>query len=484
MSYFLGVDLGSSSSRAVLFDDNGEIVLHASHKVTLHRHSEGYAEHDPVQLLDSVTRVVHQVLSAVEKQQLGQVSACGIATQRSTVLAWHRNGNALSPALSWQDVRAQGLLEKLKPHAQQIRQLTGLPLTAYYSAGKMNWLLHNAERVKHCDRSELRLSPLVSYLLYHLVENRPYLIDFSNAQRTQLFALDSMTWSERLCNWFDVEKHLLPECMPMVADYGRLVQAGIPVKAVCGDQNAAIFGMGVLQPDVALVNIGSGAFILRELDYFSRSATQLTGIAYADIDTVSYMREATINGAGNALKWAADQWHIENLLQSLPGWLQTVRQPPVFINAVGGLGTPWMQGGIQSSFVGNGHYSAAERVVAVIESIVFMLCVNIELMVAEAPLRKLQVSGGLSELDGLCQKLSDLSNIEVERTTITEATARGVAWLAAGRPEHWNILDSSKDETCMVFMPQQDEMLQARYQLFKMEIKHMLAKEQLPEPGQ
>ncbi len=484
MSHFLGVDLGSSSSRAVLFDGNGEIVLHATQKVSLHRYAAGYAEHDASKLLDSVINVIHQVLSSVENQQLKPVAACGIATQRSTVLAWNGNGDTLSPALSWQDVRAESLLKRLKPHEQQIRQLTGLPLTAYYSAGKMNWLLHNSDSVKQYDRNQLRLSPLVSYLLFHLLENRPYVIDYSNAQRTQLFALDALAWSDQLCDWFEVEKHLLPECMPMITDYGRLADTGIPVTAVCGDQNAALFGTGALQQDVALVNIGSGAFILRELEHFSSSTSQLTGIAYSDSNSVSYMREATINGAGNALKWATDQWRIDNLLQSMPGWLQDVRQPPVFINAVGGLGTPWMQGDMQSSFVGSGHYSDAEMIVAVIESIVFMLCVNIELMVAEAPLRKLHVSGGLSELDGLCQKLSSLSRIEVERSNITEATARGVAWLAAGRPENWNIASSSTHETSMVFAPLEDETLLARYDIFKTEIKRMLGNNQLSEPGQ
>jgi len=484
MNYYLGVDQGSNSSRAVLFDNNGKVVANASQKVTLNRSNTGCVEHDAGQLLDTVTRVIQQVLSGLDKKQLEQVAACGIASQRSTVLAWDVNGRALSPALSWQDVRAENLLEKLRPHEQEIRRLTGLPLTAYYSASKMHWLLSESDSVKQCAHDELRLSPLMSYLLFHLVENKPYVIDFSNAQRTQLFELDSLTWSQRLCHWFDVDQRLLPECMPMCADYGQLAGTRIPLTAVCGDQNAAMFGIGAVDRGVALVNLGSGAFILRELDQFSNSTDQLTGIAYSDSNHVSYMREATVNGAGNALNWAEQHWHIEHLFDRLPRWMKQVDQAPVFINSVGGLGTPWMQAGLHSSFIGNGNYTDAEKVVAVIESIVFMLQVNLELMTAQAPLKRLRVSGGLSKLDGLCQKLSNLSGYELERANVIEATARGVAWLAAGRPRNWNIVESEKGEECMRFVPQQDETLQARYQLFKTEIQRIINDVQHAGTGQ
>ncbi len=473
-SYYLGVDQGSHSSRAVLFDRSGAVVESAAQKVTLNRYNAGRVEHDAGQLLDTVTGVIRQVLSCLDGRQLQQVSACGIATQRSTVLAWDAGGRALSPALSWQDVRADALLKKLMPHEREIRRLTGLPLTPYYSASKMNWLLSHSDSVRQCAASELRVSPLISYLLFHLLDNRPYEIDYSNAQRTQLFALDSLDWSGRLCNWFGVDARLLPECMPIRANYGKLADTHIPVTAVCGDQNAAMFGIGALEPGVALVNIGSGAFVLRELDQFSISTSQLTGIADADTNRVSYMREATINGAANALSWAQQQWHLDDLLGRLPVWMQQVNAPPVFINAVGGLGTPWMQGGIQSSFIGDRDYSNAEKAVAVIESIVFMIQVNLELMTAEAPLKSLRVSGGLSNQDGLCQKLSNLSGFGIERSDVTEATARGVAWLAAGRTENWSIAGADRDAASTRFVPQQDERLQARYQMFKTEMKRIV----------
>jgi glycerol kinase len=348
----------------------------------------------------------------------------------------------------------------------------------------MNWLLRHSTAVRQHGYSTLRLSPLVSYLLFHLVEDSPYVVDYSNAQRTQLFALDTLTWSQRLCQWFDVDKNCLPECLPMSTRYGQLCDSGVPVMAVCGDQNAAMFGVGVLQQGEVLINIGSGAFVLRELGKFSSSINQLTGIASADIDSVSYMREATINGAGNALSWAQQQWQVDDLFDRLPHWLETVKQPPVFINTVGGLGTPWMCSGASPGFVVNGNYSAGEKIVAVIESIVFMIQVNLELMAAEAPLKRLRVSGGLSNQDGLCQKLSNLSGLVVERSQVTEATARGAAWLAAGRPGSWNSKDNEAGMTCRKYLPRQDEALDSRYQLFKAEMKRITRDSQTGGTGQ
>ena len=477
MSYFLGIDQGSHSSRAVLFDDDGELVTQAVQPIAPKRPCPDCIEYEAIALLHSVETVVKRVLEHVWAENGEQVVACGIATQRSTVLAWDVNGNALSPALSWQDVRAQSVVQRLRPNEQTIRQLTGLPLTPFYSASKMNWLLHQAEPVKQCEVRNLRLTPLVSYLLFHLLDNKPYVIDYSNAQRTQLFDVAALTWSRRLCDWFGIDISRLPLCKPMCAKYGTLAETEIPVTAVCGDQNAAMFGIGNLQQGVALINIGSGAFVLRELKCYSESLTHITGIAMANTSRISYMREATINGAGNALSWAENRWGVDKLADKLPEWLQVVTEPPVFINAVGGLGTPWMRGDIESHFVGNGEHAIAEKAVAIIESIVFMIQVNLEIMKAEAPLETIRVSGGLSNLDGLCQKLSDISGLDVERSHVAEASARGVAWLAAGRPENWNI--TTADETRPVsFTPGASEPLQRRYRVFKSELERILGASQ------
>ena len=470
MNGYIGIDQGSHSSRAVLFNENGEILSAATQAIDLVTH-DNHAEHDAQQLLVSIKTVINQLLSDLDPGTLASIKACGLATQRSTMLAWDSSGQALSPALSWRDTRAAEQVKSLTDQSKEIHRLTGLPLAPYYSASKMRWLLeHNAD-VSACSEKNLRLSPLASYLLFNLLDEKPCLIDFSNAQRTQLFDVKLRDWSQQLCEWFGVDRKYLPACKPMCSSYGTLAGTNIPVTAVCGDQNAAIYGAGEFNSSVALINLGSGAFVLRQLPKYIHSDSQLTGISYAEDHKVHYIREATVNGAGNALTWATSELGIHHDPESLNKWLSEVTTPPLFINTIGGLGTPWMRDDIPPVFVGGTDNSDAEKCVAILESIVFLIQMNLDLMITELSIDGLRVSGGLSRLDGLCQKLSSLSGLELVRTESAEATARGVAWLAAGRPEGW-----SSVATIDVFHPLDDTSLKQRYKRFQQELNSRLEK--------
>ncbi len=451
---FLGVDQGSHASRALLFDERGNEVASAYEDVNLNRLKDGCVEQNAVQLITSVKNVINKVLQSVKA---GHIAGCGIATQRSSVLSWNTEGVARSPVLSWQDVRGSELVTALQPHGANIQNISGLPLSAHYGASKMRWLLDNIPAGGDTS-NHIHLSPLVSYLLYHLLDTKPCLVDHSNAQRTQLMDINTLDWSARLTQWFGVPEQLLPECIPIVADYGVLAASGIPVTAVCGDQNAALSGAGRLSENTALVNLGSGAFVLRTLSENRPSKNQLSSVAYSDDKTVQYVREATINGAGSALAWLGNKYHIDRIQERLPEWLKTVDKPLLFINTIGGLGSPWWRQDIEADFIGEDQGNEGALVIAVVESIIFMVRANLDLMMSESPLTKLRVSGGLARLDGLCQKLANLCALPVERGDITEATARGVAWLAAGRPAHW-----MRSEFMENFIPVVDEKLSQRY---------------------
>lgn len=462
---FLGIDQGTRTSRALLFDEQGNEVASAHAKVDLNRFDGGRVEQGAGQLSASVKNVVQTVLQS--HGDVNSVKACGIATQRSTVLSWTNEGVANGPALSWQDVRGRPLIKSLQPYETDIQKLSGLPLSAHYGASKMRWLFDNFHE-HGSSQEQHRLSPLVSFLLYHLLDNKPYQVDHSNAQRTQLMDINTLGWSGQLTKWFGVPESLLPACMPMCADYGVLTESGIPLTAVCGDQNAAMFGVGGMSDSTALVNLGSGAFILRTMPGNKPSANQLSGIAYSDDSTVQYVREATINGAGSALSWLENKYNINDIQTRLNGWLEIVDDPPLFINGIGGLGSPWWQD-IQSDFIDADLSNEAALVVAVVESIIFMVRANLDLVIAESSLKKLRVSGGLSKSNGLCQKLSNLCGLPVERADNPEATARGVAWLAAGKPGHWMKNDSVEN-----FRPASDEALHQRYYRFMDELNRKL----------
>ena len=456
----LALDQGTHASRACLFNAAGDMLFTHTENISLNRIDAHRVEQDPQQIIRSLQDCIAAAIEAADRFN-SPIGCCGLAIQRSSVLAWRPQGEALSPVLSWQDTRGASQLESLRHRKRHIQALTGLPLSPHYGASKLAWL-----RRQFATRNPLRLSPLVSHVLFHLLATSPYLCDPVNAQRTQLFALQQGDWSARLCDWFGVPQHLLPACRPVLRDYGQLRQAAIPLTAVSGDQNAALFGAGEPPADTALVNIGSGAFVLQLLDDYQNSDKQLTGIACSDSRHIRYLREATVNGAGNALQWLQQGETAIGLHEHLDGWLQQTDPSLIFVNSIGGLGSPWWNNHIPPRFInlspgGDKPAPLQQKAVALVESIVFMLHANLEIMQRQQAIARLQVSGGLSQLDGLCQRLANLTGLAVERSTLTGATARGIAWLAAGRPGEWQ--ETGRPQH---FLPDADPGLHRRYRHF------------------
>jgi len=470
LTYYLAIDQGTHASRACLFDEAGVLLREHTKNIRLTRISSTHIEQDANEIIDSVNEVVAKLLHELHPKD--KIAACGIAIQRSSVLAWQSDGTAIGPVLSWQDTRGSQQLDQLREVESEIQQLSGLPLSAHYGASKLHYLQDEA-RTRGIATDMLRLSPLISYLLFHILEEHPYIVDHTNAQRTQLFSIAELDWSARLVELFEVPLQTLPGCVPVLNRtsnaHGKLAGTDIPVTAISGDQNAAIFDTGPLPSETALVNLGSGAFALSLLPHYQASKKQLSTIANSENSSVQYAREATINGAGSALEWLQKKYDITDLWQQLPAWLNTTGSnetgaPPIFINSIGGLGSPWWNNSIKPEFVVTElepmSPDPAARTVAVIESIIFMICNNLEIMQSELTLNRLRVCGGLSQLDGLCQRLADLSALPVERLSSPEATARGIAWLAAGKPDGWS------SENVEIFKPEYNMPLCKRYSLF------------------
>lgn len=456
-NHILVIDQGTHATRALLFSPQGEILAQAEQTVALHRIDHEQVEQDAEEIVQSVAYVLAQIGS------LPADTVCALTTQRSTIVAWDKtSGAVLRPALSWQDRRAQPDLQKFSTHTREIKNITGLPLSAHYGAGKIRWLLaHNAKVQNAAQQNNLCIGPLASFLLWRLLATHPFCVDASNAHRMMLFDLQSSDWSDALLQIFQLEKKYLPTCLPLKHPYGVMQHNRLPLVAVCGDQTAAFHGLGPLASGTAVVNIGSGAFMLAACDKVITSTPLLCGIRDG-----GWLLEGTVNGAGSALEWAQQHWPMENLFDVLPQWLHEETTPPIFINTVGGLGSPWWCGGVEPYFVDAGgatsvtptltldnrsrHCSTSyipvvvppqgggeEMYVAIIESIVFLLHHNLLAMQKHLAIDTLLVSGGLSRLDGLCQKLANLSGCRVRRVEHFETTARGAAWLAAGQPAEW-----------------------------------------------
>ena len=463
MTLTLAIDQGTHSTRAVVFDPQGRVLAQSRQAVRLHARSHSEVEQDPDEILASMHRVLRQVLAnpAIAGQRIG---AAGLATQRSSVVAWDKHtGEALAPVLSWQDRRCAPHIATLAAHERRVVELTGLRLSPHYGAGKLHWLLNTVPAVAAAARDDrLLMGPLASYLLYHLLADRPACVDHANASRTLLCNLRTRDWEDELLDLFGIPRALLPDCLPICADYGRTRIGDIPLRAVNGDQTAALYALGAPQDNTILVNIGTGAFVLLPVDEpGARPDGLLAGIAQSDATSGRYYIEGTVNGAAAALEWATQRYAIADPEWQLPGWLDDITAPTLFINTVGGLGAPWWRAGPEPYFEAPG-IPAAEAMVAVTESILFLIQVNIGLMRQARPaVEGIRISGGLSRLDGLCQRLADLSGLEVQRPPQVEATARGIAWQAAGISA-----DRPAAGPVATFTPRENPGLQARHERF------------------
>ncbi len=468
--WILALDQGTHASRAVLWGSDGQHYTTVLRKVALSRPKNGWVEQDAGALLNSLHEAMNEALAIVRDKKATVITA-GLATQRSTVVAWDREtGQPLAPALSWQDTRGQPVMDARKQAAPLIKAHTGLQLSPHYGASKLHWLLEKVPAVRKAARARrLAMGPLAAFLLFHLLEGRPLLCDESNAARTLLWNLHQRDWDDELLALFQISREILPSGHPVIHSYGHLCGSHIPLCAVSGDQNAALYASGRAPADTAVVNVGTGAFVLalrRTLG--GGDSPLLRGIAMSRADGSDYLLEGTVNGAGAALNHAARLWGISDPVGLLDPWPECRNGVPIYLNAVGGLGSPWWRAGFTpelSELSSGRECSEACRLVGVAESILFHLETNLRcLRQAGCRIERLRISGGLSRLHGFSQRLADLTSLPVERPLETEATARGIAWLASGEPAGWETGDITH------FVPTPNDALIRRYTVSRDEL--------------
>lgn len=463
----LVIDQGTHASRAMLFDQSGRLFYGRFQSIALHRFPDGRAEQDPREILGSVCHVVSEVLEEAKSRRI-TIQQAGLATQRSTVVAWDREtGGPLCQALSWQDTRNRQQLAQLGQRAQQVHERTGLRLSPHYGASKLAWLLEHEPAVRRAAaKKTLLLGPLAAFLLYHLLAEKPAVVDVANAARTLLLNIQSCDWDQRLMTWFGISNRFLPLCRPIRYAYGLLASTEIPLTAVNGDQPAVLFAEGNPVRGSVFINLGSGAFILFPTEStLVRHRSLLSGLAdYDGIDRAYYL-EGAVNGAGTALSWAKEYCGAQGVAEELDSWLATEPEPPVFINTIGGLGSPWWDPELQPRFLDRTEETCRLHPIAclagVAESILFLLRANLdEARQVGLTLHDIRASGGLARSDRLCQGLANLTGLKVLRSRQSEGTAAGMAWLASGNRASFEPLPTDS------FQPKSDPRLTKRYTRF------------------
>lgn len=461
---FLAIDQGGHASRAIVFDASGRMVASASIDIATRRLPGDRVEHDAEELIGSI----HQALLEVERRFGSPIAAAGLATQRSSIVCWDRkSGEALSPVISWQDRRAADWLRRFEPRSAEIQARTGLVLSPHYGASKLRWCLDHLPGVQQA-RAEDRLccGPLASFILFRLLGSAPFAVDPANGSRTLLWDCDTRDWSPDLLELFGVPASVLPRCVPTRHAFGEFKVGGNPVSlTVCtGDQSAALFAFGEPGHDAVYINAGTGAFLQRAVGRRRVPSTTLLASVVRDTDgESSYVLEGTVNGAGSALRQIGTELGVglDELDATVARALDGTAAPPLFLNGVSGLGSPFWRAVFPSHFIGDADTHG--KLAAVVESIVFLIAANLDEMArAAGPVRRVVITGGLGAMDGFCRRLADLGGLNVERPDAAEATARGLAWLVAGQSGAW--IGGAKSET---FTPEPHPALRKRFERWR-----------------
>jgi len=460
---YLAIDQGGHASRALVFDNTGQQVAQAFREIETYHPAANRVEHDADALLGSVVDVVSDVISQLGSEA-ASIQSAGLATQRSSMVCWHLSGKPLTPVLSWQDRRATQYLAPLAPVMQEVRDRTGLFVNPHYGASKIKWCLDHVAEVQQANKkNHLLVGPLASFLLYRLLDTQPFVTDPSNGGRTLLMNKASLDWDPFLCDLMAIDPQILPRCVATNYPFGVLKLQGysIPLNICTGDQAAAIFAQGWPSSEAIYINAGTGAFVQQVLpDDFAVNPNMLTSVVYIAEASRIEVIEGTVNGAGNALDWLQARLAITDFNEALRQAANLGHEAiiPIFLNGISGVGSPFWVSHMDSRFVGE-QTAGAQKLVAVLESIVFLLTKNLNLMSHQSPGLVIYVTGGLSNIDLLCQKLSDLTGFSVQCPKFYEATAQGLAFLLAKQALSWKGNQSFRKK----FVPNDNAHLQERF---------------------
>ena len=446
MTYVLAIDQGTTSTRAILFDENMKIAGVAQEEFTQHFPASGWVEHEAGDLWDTTLRTCHAVM---EKQDTSasDIAAIGITNQRETTLIWDREtGEPIHRAIVWQDRRTSDLCQTLKAagHEQVVTAKTGLLLDPYFSGTKVKWLLDNVEGARaRAEAGELAFGTVDSWLIWNLTGGKVHSTDATNAARTMLYDIRAGRWSKTMCDMLDVPMSLLPEVMDCAADFGTtdLFGGSIPILGVAGDQQAATVGQACFEPGMLKSTYGTGCFAL--LNTGEQAVTSknrlLTTIAYQLDGKPTYALEGSIFIAGAVVQWLRDGLQI---IRSAPETTAMAKaaddtQNLVLVPAFTGLGAPYWNAECRGAVFGLTRNSGPNEFArAALESVGYQTRDLLEAMQAdmgasgEAALR---VDGGMSASDWAMQFLSDIIDAPVDRPQVLETTAMGAAWLAGQR---------------------------------------------------
>ena len=471
--YIMALDAGTTSNRCILFDHTGRNCAMAQKEFRQYFPNPGWVEHDANEIWSTMLGVAVQAM-----QQIGakakDIASIGITNQRETVIVWDKNtGEPVYHAIVWQCRRTSAIADALKEKglAETIRQKTGLMIDAYFSATKVKWILDNVEGARErAKRGELLFGTVETWLIWKLSGGKVHVTDYSNASRTMLFNINTLTWDEDILKELDIPASMLPQAKPSSCVYGvsdpSYLGGEIPIAGAAGDQQAALFGQTCFQEGDVKNTYGTGCFLLMntgEKPVFSKNGL-LTTIAWGLDDKVTYALEGSIFVAGAAIQWLRDQMRLIDSAEDSEYWANKAHgtHGTYVVPAFTGLGAPHWDQYARGTIVGITRGTNKYHIIrATLESIAYQVCDVIDAMQEDSgtQLMTLRVDGGASANNFLMQFQSDMLNKPVQRPASVESTALGAAYLAGLAVGFWEKLEelTANDAEVREFLPSMEE---------------------------
>ncbi len=454
---FIGIDQGSSSTKALALSLDGQILFQTKKSLPPAFRDGLRVEHDPLAILDSVRNVLDETVHYLRSAGVA-ISGIGLACQRSSCLAWEElTGKPLSPVLSWRDTRGAQYVQDLGTSSQRIFDLTGLPLTPYYAASKFRWL---KDQMPGTRGPGVVFGALSSFLCQRLTNADRACIDHTNAARTQLMNIHSCAWEDELLKLFGLADIRLPAITPTLQSFG-IVQAAaekVPLLACIGDQQAAMAGLGILENNDGGINYGTGGFLMVNTGESLVPAPGLmASIHYSTEQSRHYLVEGSVNAVGDSLEWLREQLHVFKDYAELDDHCWQAATDVVAFLGLNGTGSPHWERNISSSIHGlNAASNVSDVIRSAVENIAFFMK-DIAAAIGKAGLApaSFTVSGGLASLSYLVQVQADILGKDLQVSAEQEVSALGAALLAGLSLGVWSSRDIKK------LVPQGEE-VQAR----------------------
>lgn len=470
--YILALDQGTTSSRAIVFDKQGNIKSVAQKEFTQYFPKPGWVEHDPVEIWSTQNGVAAEAI-ANKGLNAENIAAIGITNQRETVLVWDKNtGKPIYNAIVWQDKRTADYCDELKKQGKNdlVRRKTGLVIDAYFSGTKVKWILDNVVGAREkAEAGDLILGTIDTWLVWNFTKGEKHITDVTNASRTMMFNINTMEWDDELLEMLTIPKSMLPAVKASSEVYGHtsstFYDAKIPIAGIAGDQQAALFGQMCTKPGMVKNTYGTGCFMLMNIGHkpLVSKNNLLTTVAWKINGETTYAFEGSIFIAGAVVQWLRDSLKIirnsaevEKLASSVDS-----AEGVYFVPAFAGLGAPHWNQRAQGTIFGLTRGSTDAHIArAALEAIAYQTMDILKAMEADAgiAIKELRVDGGATINNMLMQFQADVLNTQTVRPKIVETTAMGAAFLAGLAVDYWENPEEIQQiwQTDKRFVPNQD----------------------------